>query len=210
MQSLKALEMLNNGQIEELKAALRDEVYAEVLKSKPNANKRYQAMKRYFRYSDKGREILQKPCVVDFEGEKRTAICNGFSLVLTTESSGEISLCDEPNRYPPVARLINRDGDERKIDFKKVLAEAKSKGYKLKQSEIYGNKYLMHYDGAFFRIGLLDITYGIIDDGREVTVYHPEKSIRPMVIENDIGICTVMPINNSTGEFEEDVVVIEV
>lgn len=45
MRSIKVLEMLNNGQIEELKEALRDEVYAEVLKSKPNAKKRYSAIR---------------------------------------------------------------------------------------------------------------------------------------------------------------------
>lgn len=35
MRSDKALEMINKGQLEELKAALRDEIYNDVLKVKP-------------------------------------------------------------------------------------------------------------------------------------------------------------------------------
>ena len=35
MRSDKALEMINKGQIEELKEALRDEIYNDVLKVKP-------------------------------------------------------------------------------------------------------------------------------------------------------------------------------
>ena len=44
--------MLNNNRIDDLKALLRDEIYAEVLKKKPGANKRYSAMKKYFTYTD--------------------------------------------------------------------------------------------------------------------------------------------------------------
>ena len=209
MKASKALDMLNKNQIEELKKLLADEVYTEVLKVKPGAKDRYNAMKRYFRYSDSLREILQKPCIVDFEGEARTSICNGFSLVLTKEPCGTIELCTESDRYPPVANLAKRDGEIREIDFTKVIAEAKAKGYKLKRGEVYGNHYMMHYDGAYFRIGLLDITFGIINDGKPVTVYHKENSKRPITIENDIGTAVIMPVSTD-GNFEEEVIIIEV
>lgn len=65
MRSEKILEMLDNGKIEDLKAALQDEIYTESLKKKPDAKKRYSAMKKYFTYCDSGREILQKPCEVE-------------------------------------------------------------------------------------------------------------------------------------------------
>ena len=41
MQSIKVLEMLEAGRIEELKALLQDEIYQESLKNRPNAKKRY-------------------------------------------------------------------------------------------------------------------------------------------------------------------------
>ena len=43
MRSIKALEMLNKGQIEGLRAALQDEVYQDSLKGKVSTKKRYTA-----------------------------------------------------------------------------------------------------------------------------------------------------------------------
>ena len=45
MQNTKILEMLNNGQIEELKALIQEEIFTNELKSKPGAKQRYLAMK---------------------------------------------------------------------------------------------------------------------------------------------------------------------
>ena len=207
MKASKVLEMLNAGRIEDLKSELRDEIYAEALKTKPGAKQRYAAMKRYFRYSDTAREILLKPCIVEFEGKNYTSFCNSYSLALTKEPCGAIELCTEPDRYPQVQRIVNMSGDEGTLDIDKVLAEAKAQGYKLKRSEVYGNGYLLHYGGAYFRIGLLDITYGIISEGKEVKTYQT-GSARSMTIENDIGIAVIMPVRID-GKPEEGVVVIE-
>ena len=46
MQNTKVLEMINNGQIEELKALLQDEIFTDSLKGNGNAKKRYSAMKK--------------------------------------------------------------------------------------------------------------------------------------------------------------------
>ena len=48
MRTVRILEMLNAGKLDELKAELKDEIYQESLKNKPNAKKRYAAMKKYF------------------------------------------------------------------------------------------------------------------------------------------------------------------
>ena len=178
MRASKALDMINRGQIEELKLALQDEVYTESLKNDGSVKKRYAAMKKYFGYVNSARAACQKPYQVNYEGILYTSFCNSYSLVLTTELPGTLELFDSINdgTYPDVTRLIKCDGVPHKIDFTKVLAEAKSKGYKLKKSEVVGNGYLMHYDGSYFRIGLLDITYSIINDGKEATVYHKEGS----------------------------------
>lgn len=211
MRSDKILEMLNNGKIEDLKAALQDEIYTESLKKKPDAKKRYSAMKKYFMYCDSGREILQKPCEVEIEGQKLTAFTNSYSLALTREKCGEMAMCDDPDRYPQVGRIVSYSGNEGKIDFAKVIAEAKSKGYKLKKSEIgFDYKYLMLYEGSYFKIGLIEATYGIIDDGKEAIVYHVEGNGKPMTITTDIGVCVVMPVRYEGDPTEEGKVVIEV
>ena len=212
MRNAKILEMINNGKIEDLKAMLQDEIYEESLKVKPNAKKRYMAMKKYFSYTDSTREALQKPCVVEYEGEKRTSFCNSYSLSLTRESTGEIELFDEANgTYPDVTRLIRFDGKEEKIDISRVIAEAKSKGYKLKKSEVgYGYEYLMNYGGSYFKIGLVDMTYGIINNGSEATVYHKEGPNNPITITTDIGIAFIMPVRYDSDPEEDGKIVIQV
>ena len=207
MKSSIVLEMLNRNMIDELKEALRDEIFTESLKTQPNVKKRYAAMKKYLSYIESAREILKKPCEVEIEGDKYISFCNGYSLALTRETCGEIPLCDEPDRYPKVANLVKYDGKEGKLDFGRVIAEAKSKGYKLTKSAIHNNNFLMSYGGAYFRISLIDITYSIINDGKEAIVYHVEGARRPITITTDIGVCVVMPVHID-GEPEEGTVVI--
>lgn len=205
MQNSKILEMLDKGQTEDLKNLLQDEIYANSLKSNPSAKKRYAAMKRYLKTISEARPILTKPCEVEFEGEKYNSFTNSYSLVLTKESCGEIPMCDEPDRYPDVTRLVHRAGDLEKVDFNKVLAEAKSKGYKYSKNSIHNNDYLMKYNDSYFRIGLVDITYGVIDEGKEIDVYFNGKN-RPITIENDLGIGIVLPIRTD-GELEGSIII---
>lgn len=195
MRSIKALELLRQHRINELKSQLEDEVYQESLKTNPSAKKRYTAMKKYFSYHGAGREVCQKPCKIEFEGKPYTSFTNSWSLALTTEPTGEIELFDTANgNYPDVGRLISFNGTEKKVNFADVLARAKTKGYKLKKSEFASNQFLMSYHGVYFRIPLLDITYAIIDDGGEATIYHEEGSLRPMTIKTDIGVCIILPV----------------
>ena len=217
MQNTKVLEMINNGQIEELKALLQDEIFTDSLKGNGNAKKRYSAMKKYFTYTKgNGNKALEKPCVIDFEGQKHTSFVNGYSIALTTETSGEMDLYkDTDGDYLKVDKMVTYDGTKREIDFTRVLAEAKSKGYKIKKSEVEAGdnfKYVMHYDGAYYKIGLLDATYSIIDNGGKAEVYHQDgKKTSPMIIKNDIGVCVVLPINFDTEDFKNDgKIVIEV
>lgn len=193
MQNSKILEMLDKGQTEELKSLLQDEIYEKSLKTNPSAKKRYAAMKRYLKTISESRPILTKPCEVDFEGKKYNSFTNSYSIVLTKEGCGEIPMCDDPDRYPDVTRLVSHNGDLDKIDFNKVLAEAKSKGYKYSKSAIHNNDYLMKYNDAYFRIALIDITYGVINKGEVTNVYFNGKN-RPITIENDLGIGIILPI----------------
>lgn len=219
MQNTKVLEMLNNGQIEELKVILQDEIFTEGLKSKSGAKQRYAAMKKYFSYiKENGNKSCEMPCVIDFEGEKHTSFVNGYSIALTTETSGEMELFENPDKYLQVGKMVTYDGEGKEIDFNSILAEAKSKGYKLKKSEVETGddfKYVLYYDGAYFKIGLLDATYSIINDGETATVYHKNGSkFSPMIIKNNIGVCVVLPFNYKGEDEEEhiknDKIVIEV
>lgn len=213
MRNTKILEMLNKGQITELKMLLKDEIYADSLKAKPNVKKRYAAMKKYFTYTDKSREILRKPCVIDFEGKKYTSFTNSWSVALTTEPTGEIELFDtSTGNYPDIGRLVRFDGIKKKIDFNKVIAEAKSKGYRLTKSEVdYRFQYVMLYDGTYYKLGLIDITYAIIDDGNAAITYHPYGERMPLTIQTGIGFCMIMPVKFPDGETPgEGITVIEV
>ena len=207
MRSSKILEMINQGCIEELKAELRDEIYSEALKNKPGAKKRYSAMKKYFGYVDSAREFCKKPCIIEFEGKPHTSFCNSYSLVLTTEPCGEIELFTDKTHYPDVKRLVKYDGYEGTMNLGPILAEAHSLGYKLKKAEVGPKyKYLLHFNETYFKVGLLESAFNIIDDGSDVTLYHSNKN-RSLVIQNDIGVCVIMPIR--IEELDENVVVIE-
>lgn len=212
MRSIKALELINKGKVEELKSLLQDEVYQDSLKKKPDSKKRYMAMRNYFKYTSSTRECLRKPCVIEFEDKTYTSFTNSWSLVLTNEPTGEIELFNEENgKYPDVGRLLRFDGIKKKMDFRSVIAEAKSKGYKLNKTEVGpGFKYLMLYDGTYYKISLIDISYGIIDDGDIAMTYHPYGEKMPMTIQTDYGFCMIMPVYMHDGEPDESHIVIEV
>lgn len=195
MQSIKILEMINQGQIEELKGLLQDEIYQDELKKKSGAKQRYSAMKKYFGYTNIARVSCQKPAIVEHEGKMVTSFCNSYSLALTSESPGNIELFTEENDgvYPNVSRLIKRNGWYKDVNLDAVLAEAKSKGYKLTKREVNGGQYLMHYNGAYFRLGLIHATYAIIADGNDVTFCHDGKNTSSLVIDNQLGTCLVLP-----------------
>ncbi len=207
MQNLKILEMLNKGQIEELKAKLKDEIYTASLKGNPNTKKRYACMKRYLKTISDSRPILTKPCEVEFESAKYNTFTNTYSLAMTKESCGEIEMCAEPERYPNVTRLIGRSRDVEKVDFNEVLAKAKSEGYKYLKSAIHRNDYLMKYKDLYFRMALVDITFGLLNDGNEIDVYYHGKN-RPITIENNIGIGIILPIRGD-GEYIDGATIIE-
>lgn len=210
MQASRVLEYIRANRIEELIAKLKDEIYTNSLRRKPNAKKRYSAMKKYFKYADSPREVCQKPCLIEFEGKAYTSFTNSYSLALTTEDAGEIELFDTENgTYPDISRLVDFSGEEGTINFAKVIAEAKTQGYKLLKSYFFSNIYLMRYKDAYFRIPLVDTTYNIIADSDEATVYY-NGPISPLVIKNDIGIAVVLPVRyDGTDPKENGNIVIE-
>lgn len=125
MKSEKILEMLNNNEIELLKSILMEEIYNKNLGS--GRKERYVAMKKYYRFSTGDRKSLLMPCKIGNE----YAFIDGYTAVLTSEDCGEIALYNEgtDGEFFDVNSLFRRSentfGEQMKINFTHVLAEAK-------------------------------------------------------------------------------------
>ena len=83
------------------------------------------------------------------------------------------------------------------FDVNTILAEAKTKGYKYKKSELGQHQdfqYCFKYKEWYFKTGLLDQAFSIIDDGKEAEVYYNgEKGL--LFIKTSIGIAGILPFN---------------
>ena len=197
MESEVILEMLKNNEIEELKCILEEEVYKNVMKNKGGKD-RYSAMKRFFRFANKnGREALKKPCKdIEYNGKLYNCFIDDYCFAVTTESIGNMENYDNSNKdYFNVGLIIRFNGDMEKLDLNKILAIAKSKGYKFKKSEIDANNalYYLKYREAYYKIGLLDKAFSIINDEKESEVYYSGKK-NVLIIKNSIGIAGICPI----------------
>ena len=213
MQNTKVLEMINNGQIEELKALLQDEIFTDSIKGNGNAKKRYSAMKRYFKYSDNTNKALNLPCKdIEVSGNIYNSFVDGYTLVLTTESIGEMESYDKTSgSYFKVASMLNLS-DAKSVDtfdVNTILAEAKAKGYKYKKSEIgrcQDFQYAFKYKEGYFKVGLLDQAFSIIDDGKEAEVYYNgAKGL--LFIKTSIGIAGILPFNPMENVEEKKTVI---
>lgn len=229
MKTEKILEMINNNKIEELKKVLQDEIFTSNLKGNQGKKKRYTAMKKYFNYvTQKDNEALLKPCKnveVDTEmlSGKYNCFCDLYSVVLTMEDIGEIEPYNtNKGKYFDIERLLYDNVNDlhiSEIDFNLVLAKAKSLGYKLKKSEVENSKcnikaeYLLKYkpfedrQPAYFKMGLFDKAFSIINDGKPCEVFYLNRKA-PLFIKSSIGLCLVLPIN-PTEDIEERRTIIE-
>lgn len=197
MKSQHILEMLNEGKIEDLKALLSEEIYKSELQDK-GGKARYSAMKRYYRFADKDKvEMLKKPCKdIKYQGKLYNCFIDGYCFALTAESLDNMETYDNTNNdYFNVSRFISFNGDMEKLNLNKILAIAKSKGYKFKKSEVdtINAVYYLKYKGSYYKIGLLNKAYSIINDGEEAEVYYSGKS-DVLIIKNNIGIAGICPI----------------
>ena len=213
MKNTVILEMINNGEIEELKKLLQDESDNDSLKGNGTAKKRYAAMQRYFKYPMQNNPALQKPCKdVTVHGEKYNSFIDGYTLVLTTESLGEMESYDNSNNtYFKLDSMVDFSlaKSVEEIDLNTILAEAKAKGYKYKKSEIgqcQDFQYCFKYKEGYFKVGLLDQAYSIIDDGKEAEVYYMgAKGL--LFIKTSIGITGILPFNPMVNMEEKKTII---
>lgn len=197
MKNTEILEMLNNGEIERLKRLLSDEIYNESLNN-GSAKQRYAAMKNFFKYIKNNRKSLSMPCEnVKVNGELYNSFVNNYCFALTKESIGEIKPFkeDEVEKYFDVERFVNFSvvNSTEKVDLNSVIAEAKSKGYKHKKSELSKDfNYVFKYKDAYFNVALFDKAFSVINDGEEAEVYYTNKRTI-LLIKTSLGIAGVLP-----------------
>jgi hypothetical protein len=202
MKNEKILEMLNNGEIEELKKVISEEIYNSSLDKNGNAKSRYKAMKDFYKFpSDKTDTRFLKPCKKSIRGQLYNCFLSSDVLVCTKESTGNIELYnekEEAREWFNVEKLINASDFEiiEDIDFNDILSEAKSKGFKPVKQEIqYGNcaKYYLRFRDAYYKIGHLNKGYSIIDGGKHQEVFYNDK-VSPLYIYNSLGIVMLLPV----------------
>ena len=161
--------------------------------------KRYAAMKRYFKYSDGFSDTTRFPCrnvTVSIHGENRVmnCFCEGRSIVLTPEDIGSMEEFNGDN-YLDANKIIGTIPYEyEEIDLNEIIARAKAQGYRYKKSELsnYDFKYCWKYQDAYYKIGLLDSAFSIINDGEKAKVYYTDlKSI--LYIETSVGLAGILP-----------------
>lgn len=202
MKNEKILEMLNNGEIEELKKAISEEIYNSSLNKNGNAKSRYKAMKDFYKFpSNKTDTRFLKPCKKSIRGQLYNCFLNCDVLVCTKESTGNIEMYDEKEEARElfnVEKLINAKDSEivEGINFNDIISEAKSKSFKPVKQEIqYGEcaKYYLHFRNTYYKIGLLNKGYSIIEGGSHQKVFYRGNK-EPLFIYNSLGIVMLLPV----------------
>ena len=206
MQNAQILKMIENGEIEELKRILRDEIYQNSLSRNPDVKSRYSAMKRFFKYVNSTLPTFHFPCKnIVVQGKTYTSFLNGYCFALTTESIGEIEPFDAEkarSSYPDVSKYVSSDARKSgKIDLSKAIATAKAKGYK--KDEVTDNWIYSFslYDG-FFKVGLVDKVFSIIDDGEPAEFYYAGP-VSLFLIKTSIGIGGILPFKKMSDYNKE-------
>lgn len=201
MKNTIVLEMLNNGEIEQLKALLTEEIYKDSLGKNGNAKNRYPAMKRFFKFPLDNREAFIKPCKdVIVNGKSYNSFLDGYCFALTTEDIDTLETFDKTDKkYFDVERIVNlcMNGEMEEVNLSAILARGKSKGYKFKKSEIaIGDdfQYLLKYKDAYYKFGLFDRAFSVINDGEKAEVYYTgSKGI--LLIKTSVGMAGICAMN---------------
>ena len=200
MKAEVVLKMIEDGEIEELKSKLRDEIYKKELGG-TDVKKRYTAMKRYFKFTNKRNPMTSKPAEnVRFNGDSWNAFCDSYSIVITKESLGELERIDAAvDNYLDIENLMKAMNSLpcENICVSQLIAEAKGRGYKYKKSEIPDSGdfgYAVKYKDAYFKVGILDQAFSIINDGEPAEVYYGGAKGVTFIVTS-IGIAGVLPFH---------------
>lgn len=215
MNNTKILEMLENGQIEDLKTAIKQEIYTDSLKGKSGAKERYKAMLRFVKYNRyhefTNKEGLTKPKKIN----EKYYFTNGHCIVETIDNIGEIQAFSEETdgKFVDIESVIKEAGMQESIlvDIKAVLSRAKAEGYKFTSRLLSGTgfnnlngKFLIKFNDTYINVALLDYAYSVIDDGKPAEVEYISQ-YGGIWITTSVGRAIVLPIrydeyNKDRGE----------
>ena len=164
------------------------------------AKNRQSAMNRFFKGKKHTREMCNRPCKdINVNGTLYTSFLNDFCFALTTEKPENMEMYDNSgDTYFNISRLVDVDNAKSTqiVDINVVLAEAKAKGYRYKQSELGADfQYAFRYKDEYpiYKIALIDKAFSIINDGTSAEVYFlGNKS--PLIIKTSVGLCGILPV----------------
>lgn len=215
MNTQTILNMINNNEIEKLKAALQEEIYQKELKKTSGKADRYKALKYYFKYVSDDRLQLNYPYAnYEYNNKKYTAFTDAYSLGITAESfdikSYQEALAEErqtEERLPyfnikplldEIVDVINTHTPLKENNLDKYISLAKSKGYKMTKKMFnaytpFKDKFYLEIGGVCFNIALIEKAYNIIKDNSKIDIYCHEGQ-RMLYLKNDIGMIIVCGI----------------
>lgn len=169
-------------------------------------------MKRFYRFvDDKGYNRYPYRGVKVFKNEVMNCLLNDCCMVLTKEEIDGME--DYKNMvpykaFPNINNILNQMPTHGiKININKVLDTAKLAGYKYTKNEIGGNfRYVWKYEDAYFKIGLLDKAFQVINDGKKADVYYKAWNA-PLFIKTSIGIAVVFPMYYTENPSKNHIIV---
>lgn len=206
METAKIIDLLENYKIDELLYKLKNELYLEEIGKEAGAKQRYAAMKRYFKYTKNMKSsVIRMPCKVEYEGKFYYSFTDGYSLVFTSEGIGAIEEYDNRGgTYYKVESQMVIDGVEDTIDMRPIFAEASKLGYRYSKNELDTGKFTTawNYKGNYFKMGILDQAFRIIDDNEPAIVYS-KGYLNPIVFKTSIGFAMILPCSTFKAELKK-------
>lgn len=194
MDAIKVLTLLENDDINEAKEYLREVIFLN--QKSPSEKSRYSAMKRFIKYATMfgNVDFFKYPNSIQSEN----IFISSVSIVSTKESIGELKSWNDIShkdvKYPTtsVEAILNQErGTARKVDIRKLLVEASTKGYKIKKQEFLDYKFIVKVDGYFYKLVNLDCAYSIIADDSIPDLYI-SKDRNMVMIQTKVGCAYIL------------------
>jgi hypothetical protein len=167
----------------------------KTLNSKKLLENRLKAAQKYFTYyKDDVREFCQLPCPIIFDNKPFMSFCNVFSVSLTKDRI-EMETFKNVDLYPDITRVITLSKETETINLLSAFKAAKEIGYRLKKSEVNGqDMHFFKYKNMYYSIGLTDINFRIINDGKPCEMWNTKGKYPALIIKTSVGYAYVLPV----------------
>lgn len=193
MKNEEILQLLEENEIELLKELLKKELLEKELK-KNNRGNRNKAAERFFKFKH------SNPIFNNFtEKNGYYYMTDAYCAVKTKEQPLTLKNKIDYDKFMNIEGLydISNAEEYKNIDIKKVLIDAKVSGYRYAKKETDANAlYYFKFKDTYFKIGLLDKAFSVIDNNKPVTLYYRGKR-SVLMIANEIGQVLIMPTSEA-------------